>query len=336
MRVIALVLLASCVLGTAVSADAEESACNCATEVADVSSLTAALAAKEQQASELQHQIDRLQGELSTAFSKQSKAESALSDAESRLQGVQGDLTSTQSKLRTAETMLADAQKELSKAEQASKGTVESCKRTLEKVQSDLSEQAAKLAELQALEHALLPAWLARSIATTSVFVNSKLYELQESDLYGRAVGIYGQAAEQLTPYWEKVLTALEPVRASLSKLPIEATLNSAKQQIANIEYELHVVVKQFISSQPSLSSLNDPVTIQLVVYSILGFPMVLLSLLLISVAASPSKKDKGSAGKLSAGRPTASKPAPSANRPAGKGKKGKAIRDGGDVLYTA
>lgn len=122
------------------------------------------------------------------------------------------------------------------------------------------------------------------------------------------------------------------------SNLPIQDTISSAKRQVANIEYELHIVVKQLISSHPSLSSLNDPVTIQLLVYSVMGLPMVLLSLLLVSLVASPGKKaGAGKSEQRGAARPTAARPAPSTSRPAGKNKKGKAvIKDGSDVLYTA
>lgn len=265
-------------------------------------------------------------------------------------------------------------------------------------VQSDLSEQAAQLAELKALEHALLPAWLSRNIAKASVFANTQWYRLQESDLYGKAVALYGQAVEKATPYWERALTAMEPARVSsriargvsthtgahapshlvvnvaiaiallwmlkisiqgfscsqllvdrhtslfwciqefLAKLPLQDTINSAKQQVANIEHELHIIVKQLISSQPSLSTLNDPVTLQLIVYSIMGLPMVLLSLLLVSLVGGSGKKAKSSAGKeqKAAGRSAAARAALITGRPAGKGKKGKAIRDGSDVLYTA
>lgn len=41
------------------------------------------------------------------------------------------------------------------------------------------------------------------------------MQQLQQSDLYGQAVGLYGQAVEKLSPYWEKALTAMEPVKVS-------------------------------------------------------------------------------------------------------------------------
>lgn len=71
-------------------------------------------------------------------------------------------------------------------------------------VQSDLSEQAAKLAELKALERAVLPAWLSRTIATTRNFISKQHGHVQKTDLYSQAV-------EKLHPHWNKAVKALQP-----------------------------------------------------------------------------------------------------------------------------
>lgn len=144
------------------------------------------------------------------------------------------------------------------------------------------------------------------------------------------------------------VLTSAEltVLQAAFAELPIRGAVNSVKQQVSDIESELHMVAKQFISSQPSLSRLNDPVTLQLLVYSIMGLPVLLLSLLLVVLLGGPGKTPKGgsaTAGK-GAGAGVAAKRAASAGKPkgaalqqtpVGKRKTGKAVRDGGDVLYT-
>ena len=140
----------------------------------------------------------------------------------------------------------------------------------------------------------------------------------------------------------------LTVLQEALAQLPIHDAIDSAKQQVANIERELHMVVKQLISSQPSLSKLNDPVTLQLLVYSIMGLPVALLSLLLLTLIGGPGKTAKGgsaSAGKGAGAGVTArkgssgplGKPKGAAvqQTPAGKKKTVKAVRDGSDVIYT-
>lgn len=125
------------------------------------------------------------------------------------------------------------------------------------------------------------------------------------------------------------------------AKLPINDAIKAAKKQFHTVERELHQVVQQLIRSQPSLASLDDPVTIQLLVLSIIGLPVVMLSLLLVSLAASPKTPAAGrsTAGKGGAKGTTAAgkgKGSAVAHTPAGKGKRGKTGREGNDVLHMS
>jgi hypothetical protein len=132
-------------------------------------------------------------------------------------------------------------------------------------------------------------------------------------------------------------------LQEALNKLPIADTIAAAKVQIANIEQELKTVVKSVAASQPALAALNDPVALQLAVYSIMGLPMLLLFVLFVSIYGGPGKSSgtgsdaAGKAGgKKVAAAAAAGKKGSVAATPAGKGKgKGKAVRDGADVLYT-
>jgi hypothetical protein len=130
-------------------------------------------------------------------------------------------------------------------------------------------------------------------------------------------------------------------LQEALNKLPISDTIAAVKVQIANIEQELKTVVKSVAASQPALSALNDPVALQLAVYSIMGLPMLLLFVLFVSIYGGPGKSSgtgadaAGKGGKKVAAAAAGKKSAVAAT-PAGKGKgKGKAVRDGADVLYT-
>jgi hypothetical protein len=131
-------------------------------------------------------------------------------------------------------------------------------------------------------------------------------------------------------------------LQEALNKLPISDTVAAAKVQIANIEQELKTVVKSVAASQPALSALNDPVALQLAVYSIMGLPMLLLFVLFVSIYGGPGKSSgtgtdaAGKAGGKKVTAAAAGKKSAVAATPAGKGKgKGKAVRDGADVLYT-
>jgi hypothetical protein len=84
-------------------------------------------------------------------------------------------------------------------------------------------------------------------------------------------------------------------------KLPIAETVAAAKHQAAQIEGELQQTVRSFIATQPSLAKLNDPVTLQLLVYTILGLPVLLLLVLFMAAVGGPRKSQGGSAGSAQA-----------------------------------
>jgi hypothetical protein len=138
-------------------------------------------------------------------------------------------------------------------------------------------------------------------------------------------------------------------LQEAINKLPISDTIAAAKLQVANIEQELKTVVKGVAASQPALSALNDPVALQLAVYSIMCLPMLLLFVVSVSIYGGPGKSSGTGADAASkAGRKTTAAAAAAGKKgaapgskakavaatPAGKGK-GKAVRDGADVLYT-
>lgn len=139
-------------------------------------------------------------------------------------------------------------------------------------------------------------------------------------------------------------------MQEALNKLPIADTIAAAKAQVANIEQELKTVVKSVAASQPALSALNDPVALQLAVYSIMGLPMLLLFVVFASLYGGPGKSSgtgadaagkaggkKGTPAASTAGKKGAAAGVKTktnvATTPAGKGK-GKAVRDGVDVVH--
>lgn len=77
--------------------------------------------------------------------------------------------------------------------------------------------------------------------------------------------------------------------------------MKAAKQQAAQIEGELQHTVRSFVATQPSLASLNDPVTLQLLVYTILGLPVLLLLVLFMAAVGGPRKSQGSSAGSAQA-----------------------------------
>jgi hypothetical protein len=76
--------------------------------------------------------------------------------------------------------------------------------------------------------------------------------------------------------------------QAAYDKLPIAETVAAAKQQTAVIERELKQTLGAFIATQPSLSALGDPVLLQLVVYTVMGLPLLLLLVVLTTLLGGP------------------------------------------------
>lgn len=76
----------------------------------------------------------------------------------------------------------------------------------------------------------------------------------------------------------------------AFDKLPIADTVAAAKQQASVIERELQQTLKAFVATQPSLSSLDDPVVLQLLVYTVMGLPLLLLVVVLMSLVGGPRK----------------------------------------------
>uniref|UniRef100_A0A383WHX5 Uncharacterized protein n=1 Tax=Tetradesmus obliquus TaxID=3088 RepID=A0A383WHX5_TETOB len=350
-------LCALAVFGAAVHADDEAGeACACKPE--ELQNLRNAC---QVQASELQKHIETLKGDLSASNSKGSSTQQELATKVEQYNALQAELVSfqqqvasLQEKLSAEKSKAAQAQAEADAAKQSAAAVADqgsSCKRTLSKVESQLSEQAARLAELKAVEDAYLPVWLSRHVDTSVKYASESWQQVQESEYTAQVVST-------VKPHWEWLKQATAPAQEALSKLPIadyvaaaNVHLAAAKVQVANIEAELKTVVKGVAASQPALSALNDPVALQLAVYSIMGLPMLLLFVVFVSIYGGPGKSsgtgaDSGSkaagkkasaaaaaAGKKGAAAGSKAKAAVTAT-PAGKGK-GKAVRDGADVLYT-
>jgi hypothetical protein len=129
--------------------------------------------------------------------------------------------------------------------------------------------------------------------------------------------------------------------------LPVEEHIKSAKKQLLNIEAELRAVIGQTVKSQPSLAALDDPVALQLMVYTVMGLPLLLFFVLLSCVVggsrksktdSAPAKaagKKGSSGGAAASSRKTVAVKGKAAGAAATGGKKSKAVRDGSDVLYT-
>jgi len=73
-------------------------------------------------------------------------------------------------------------------------------------------------------------------------------------------------------------------------KLPIADTVRAAQQQASVIEAELQQTLKAFVATQPTLSGLNDPVVLQLLVYTVMGLPLLLLVVVLLTLLGGPRK----------------------------------------------
>lgn len=78
--------------------------------------------------------------------------------------------------------------------------------------------------------------------------------------------------------------------QAAYDKLPIAETVAAAKQQTSVIERELKQTLGAFIATQPSLSALGDPVVLQLLVYTVMGLPLLLLLVVLTTLLGGPRK----------------------------------------------
>lgn len=78
--------------------------------------------------------------------------------------------------------------------------------------------------------------------------------------------------------------------QAAYDKLPIAETVAVAKQQTSVIERELKQTLGAFIATQPSLSALGDPVVLQLLVYTVMGLPLLLLLVVLTTLLGGPRK----------------------------------------------
>jgi hypothetical protein len=93
--------------------------------------------------------------------------------------------------------------------------------------------------------------------------------------------------------------TTTNTMQAAFDKLPIQETLEAAQKQAGVMEAELHRLLRALVASQPSLAPLNDPVVLQLLVYTVMGLPLLLLSFVLLSLVGGPGKA--GAAGQAKA-----------------------------------
>lgn len=135
------------------------------------------------------------------------------------------------------------------------------------------------------------------------------------------------------------LLLCLWRVQEVYAKLPIAETAKAARRQAGVIQVELKQTLKAFIATQPNLASLNDPVILQLLVYTVMGLPLLLLVVVLMALLGGPrgsanaaakqgkSRKNSGGGKKEAAGKQAGK---------AAQGRKGaKTVRAGGEVLYT-
>lgn len=88
------------------------------------------------------------------------------------------------------------------------------------------------------------------------------------------------------------------------------------------IERELQQTLKAFVATQPSLSALDDPVVLQLLVYTVMGLPLLLLVVVLLTLVGGPrkagaapaqgkAKRNSGSGNKAQVANGKAAAPAP-------------------------
>lgn len=123
-------------------------------------------------------------------------------------------------------------------------------------------------------------------------------------------------------------------------KLPIAETVAAAKRQASVIEGELQQTLKAFVATQPSLAALNDPVILQLLVYTVMGLPLLLLVVVLLTLLGGPRKGASAAGqgkGKRVSGGGGQKGALLNGKGAAGMGKgKGKSIKAGKDVLHYA
>jgi hypothetical protein len=111
-------------------------------------------------------------------------------------------------------------------------------------------------------------------------------------------------------------------LQTAFDKLPIADTVAAAKQQASVIERELQQTLKAFVATQPSLSALDDPVVLQLLVYTVMGLPLLLLVVVLLTLVGGPrrasaapaqgkAKRNSGNGNKLHVANGKAPAPAP-------------------------
>lgn len=262
----------------------------------DASELHGKVEAQGSQITELEQVVKQLKADLATANTKITAAEDKLSTAEADAKSAKYDLSKLEKKLSSATASLDTAQSKLARAESdlvAAKsaadeaaGAGSSCKLSLKRAESQISEQKSRLEELKAVEEALLPVWLSRRLIQAQTFTAAQLKALQESDLAAQAatkVAPYiEQARAAVAPHWHQAMEVSKPARetatvyyqqakTAFDKLPIADTVAAAKQQASVIERELQQTLKAFVATQPSLSALDDPVVLQLLVYTVMG-----------------------------------------------------------------
>lgn len=85
-------------------------------------------------------------------------------------------------------------------------------------VESQMSEHASKLAQLRALEDALLPLWLSRRLEASQAWALTQWAAARDSEA-GRKL------LEQAQPHWEQALAASKPAREA-------AVVYAAKAQV--------------------------------------------------------------------------------------------------------
>eukprot|EP00775_Hariotina_reticulata_P007241 gene7241-7454_t len=322
------------------------------------------VAAAQSKASAAEDHLAQLQGELQASEGKLAAAERQLSQtldeltqtrqavdaAASRDSTCKRSLQKVESQLSDTAAKLSDTSVELSQA--AAKVSEQEAKvAQLKQMEKELLEHVSKLEKLKELEDALLPLWLSTKLEVAQASAQQTWQQIRDSDHFS-------QLLLKVKPYWEQAVEASKPAQKLageywvkavdvVKELPVEEHIKSAKKQLSNIEAELRAVLGQVIKSQPSLASLDDPVALQLLVYTVMGLPLLLFFIVLSCVVGGPRKSKAESAHAKAAGKKgssaapaTASKKAvnvkgKSATAVAAGSKKGKAVRDGSDVLYT-
>lgn len=82
-------------------------------------------------------------------------------------------------------------------------------------VESQLSEQAARLAELKAVEDAYLPVWLSRHVDTSVKYASESWQQVQESEYTAQVVST-------VKPHWEWLKQATAPAQVSSAAVSVD------------------------------------------------------------------------------------------------------------------